>query len=941
MLIVLLLINRGALAQGPSPQAALGTAFTYQGRLNDASGPVTGTCDFTFALYDEAGSGTPPTGGTLLGTETKNGVQVSDGYFREEVDFGTGVFNGEARYLEIAVDCGSGSTTLSPRQPLTPTPYALYATRAPWSGLINRPAGLDDGDDDTTYSAGTGLSLGGGSFSLTTPYRLPQGCDPGQIPEWNGSAWTCGTDDVGTGGGGGDITAVNAGTGLTGGGPSGDVTLALDTSYTDGRYWSLTGNGGTTPGTHFLGTTDDQPLQLHVNGARILLLEPNSTSPNLIGGHSSNSTSDNPFGVTIGGGGNYSYPNLVTDHYGTIAGGVGNVVGDGDGSPGNLWYATIGGGYRNELMGAYGTIAGGRHNVATGSYSTIGGGYDNEITAIYATIGGGYGNVVTRTYATIGGGVGNRVTDDYATIGGGWENVVSGEYGVAGGGYWNTVSGMYTVVGGGRQNEAINDYATVGGGHQNDTTGYGATVPGGVKNWAGGDYSFAAGYWAKAAHRGSFVWAGFGNGTAEHVTSSAENQFLVRASGGVVFTTTDSAMLRLEPNATSPSLIGGHTSNAILEGAYGVFIGGGGNNTFGNRVIDHYGTIGGGLNNLIGSWNGDPTDAQYATICGGGGNQATGLYTTIGGGAGNQATYEYATVAGGYSNIATDENATVGGGSLNEAKGDSATVPGGSVNQAYGNYSFAAGRYAQALHQGSFVWADSTVAYFQSQRDKQFRVRAHGGVRFDVDVTSGQEEWVEIYDDGSDLITTSSGAHLTLGGAWTDSSDRDLKENFDAVDGQEVLAHVAELPITTWSYKAEDDSVRHMGPVAQDFYAAFGLGADDRHIAALDSSGVALAAIQGLYQRTQALEAENATLREQVKDLQEENATQQAQIDAIEERLTTLEDGGTGPSQPLKSKLAPGAGFLLAGLILVGTLSKRGPWFDRQHGKTRSSKEGE
>lgn len=129
-----LLVGGIALAQqdaGPtspqSPAAALGTGFTYQGYLTDGSGPVNDTCDFTFGLYDEAGSGTPPTGGTLLGTVSEPGKQVSDGYFSVELEFGADDFTGDARYLQITVDCGDGATTLSPRQPLTAVPYALYA----------------------------------------------------------------------------------------------------------------------------------------------------------------------------------------------------------------------------------------------------------------------------------------------------------------------------------------------------------------------------------------------------------------------------------------------------------------------------------------------------------------------------------------------------------------------------------------------------------------------------------------------------------------------------------------------------------------------------------------------------------------------------------------------------------------------------------------------
>jgi len=77
-------------------------------------------------------------------------------------------------------------------------------------------------------------------------------------------------------------------------------------------------------------------------------------------------------------------------------------------------------------------------------------------------------------------------------------------------------------------------------------------------------------------------------------------------------------------------------------------------------------------------------------------------------------------------------------------------------------------------------------------------------------------------------------------------SDRNLKEHIQPVDAHAVLAKLAALPIATWNYIADDPSVRHMGPMAQDFAAAFGLGEDDRHIHVIDASGVAMASLQAL-----------------------------------------------------------------------------------------------
>ncbi|HEY67233.1 MAG TPA: hypothetical protein G4N97_03055, partial [Thermoflexia bacterium] len=116
------------LAQGPgpreelAPQDTVGTAFTYQGRLTDGGSPANGHYDFKFQLYDAASDGNP-----VGSTVAQEDVAVSEGLFTVQLDFGTDAFTGEARWLEIGVRPGSGGTytILSPRQPLTPAPYAL------------------------------------------------------------------------------------------------------------------------------------------------------------------------------------------------------------------------------------------------------------------------------------------------------------------------------------------------------------------------------------------------------------------------------------------------------------------------------------------------------------------------------------------------------------------------------------------------------------------------------------------------------------------------------------------------------------------------------------------------------------------------------------------------------------------------------------------------
>ncbi|MGA2246084.1 MAG: FG-GAP-like repeat-containing protein [Verrucomicrobiota bacterium] len=116
------------------------------------------------------------------------------------------------------------------------------------------------------------------------------------------------------------------------------------------------------------------------------------------------------------------------------------------------------------------------------------------------------------------------------------------------------------------------------------------------------------------------------------------------------------------------------------------------------------------------------------------------------------------------------------------------------------------------------------------------------------------------------IVLTGTSGNVTAT-TFSSSSDRNLKENFTRIDPQEVLDRVVALPITEWSFKL-DTSTRHLGPMAQDFQAAFGLnGPDDKHIATVDAEGVALAAIQGLNQKLEEQKAENTALKTQLADL--------------------------------------------------------------------------
>ncbi len=161
-----------------------------------------------------------------------------------------------------------------------------------------------------------------------------------------------------------------------------------------------------------------------------------------------------------------------------------------------------------------------------------------------------------------------------------------------------------------------------------------------------------------------------------------------------------------------------------------------------------------------------------------------------------------------------------------------------------------------------------------------FELRNNGNTQFKIYNSAVDVGWVFLNDwfgyfrigvsgtSGNQFFLDTSG-NLTISGALTEYSDRNGKENFRTVDPQDVLEKVANIPISEWNYKADNDTLRHLGPMAQDFHAAFGLGQDNRHIATLDTSGVALAAIQGLYQQNVELKAELEALKRELAEIRE------------------------------------------------------------------------
>ena len=119
---------------------------------------------------------------------------------------------------------------------------------------------------------------------------------------------------------------------------------------------------------------------------------------------------------------------------------------------------------------------------------------------------------------------------------------------------------------------------------------------------------------------------------------------------------------------------------------------------------------------------------------------------------------------------------------------------------------------------------------------------------------------------GARMFLTSTG-NLDIDGTLTEGSDVNRKENIVPISNQDILEKLVQLPITEWQYKGTSE--RHIGPMAQDFHAAFALGRDETSIATVDKDGVSMAAIQAIYDRLLKVESENKALKEKVEKLEQ------------------------------------------------------------------------
>jgi hypothetical protein len=594
--------------------------------------------------------------------------------------------------------------------------------------------------------------------------------------------------------------------------------------------WSITGNTGTTPGTNYIGTNDDQAFEIHIGNSvssgtdgrgRVMRYETNATSANIIGGYRANSITAGVTTATIAGGGQNGAANTIASNCATISGGRGNTIGA------SSINATIAGGVSNAVTASAGngTISGGLGNViVSGDHTTIGGGFNNRINtgAFGVVIGGGTNNQVSSHTSVIGGGNGNIIntSSQFSTITGGnshsigsssFESVIVGgtvdtietsaPYSSITGGTSNAIRTTATrsTIGGGYDNEigSGSDRATIGGGEQNriNAGAYRTTISGGMQNvidvngrWGtigGGEQNYINGL--------SSVIAG---GTHDTIENGAQNGF-----------------------------IGGGDLNAIRASArYAVVAGGRTNQVL---ASSDYGVVSGGQNNVVSGSRSAIAGGEGLTLSG------TGSFGFLGGNVGANSM-----------SVSANNTTVLGNTDLWLANNDNAP----SQLRFYSDYN-TAGAFPNGTHYVSLQAPTALAA----------------DIQYTLPGTSGNV--------GDQLtVTAIAGSQVTLG--WAAPSDRRIKTDFLTLDGESILQKFRSVDLGTWRYMADPAGHRHYGIMAQDFKKLFGNDgrgeiSTDTTVNNIDMMGVSYLAIQGLEKRTSAGQAELDELRTMINALRE------------------------------------------------------------------------
>ena len=837
-----------------STARAQGTAFTYQGRLLSGTNATTGTYDLRFAVFDTLANGTGMQQGNAL---TNSSTLVSNGLFTVTLDFGN-QFPGALRWLEIAVRTNGAGTflTLTPRQPLNPAPYAVFAASANATNLVGTisSASLPDGLGGSGNTAnGVSATVGGGDNNTAGGGEATVGGGGGNTANGGDSTVSGGTGNTA----GGNLATVAGGAGNT---AAGNFSFAAghDAQATnDGSFvWADSQFG------NFYSISNDSFNVRAQGGVRFVTGGAGMTvDGNFIAGYAGNKIGSGVVNGFVGGGGDaVEGPNVAAGNYSAVLGGVGNTA-----------------------SGEYSTAMGAQ-STASGIYSIAGGGTANA-SAPFSTAMGNFVTASGRSSFAVGGG---------NTASGGWSAAMGGG---------TTASGMYSMAAGFYAN-ATNDGAFVWGDTQNapfsstNNDSFNVRAQGGARFVTGGTGMSVDGTVSAANFSGngagltnltasSAQLASIGNGNS----GSSANFFLGSAGNS---TTTGSYNTA---NGYQALFLNTTANNNTAEGYQALY-----HNTTGSA------NTASGLEALYNNTNGTQNTAYgegalYSNTSGSG-NIALGFF------AGQNITTGSSNIDIGNPGVATDTNiirigtpgvqtttllvGNVGIGTTTplkvlEVAGSAAAVSSGaSIDPSV------LLRLDNLTASGNTSSPNVAGIGFGNTSTRQAIVGGTFGNDYLDFYTGGLLTAPKMRIDFNGKVGIGTNApsqalhvigNILASGTITGSSDRNVKTNFAVVSPREVLDKVAGLPITRWNYDA-DLGVAHIGPMAQDFYAAFNVGMDDKHISMVDADGVALAAIQGLNQK---LNNELQQKQTEITELKAQNQSLEKRLEAIERFISKSE----------------------------------------------------
>jgi hypothetical protein len=837
----------------PATALAQGTAITYQGRLDSGGAPANGLYDLRFTVHDAA------SGGNQWGPALTNSpVAVSNGLFIVTLDFGAGVFNGGARWLEIAVRTNGGGdfTVLSPRQQLTAAPYAITAgsltgtlSASQLSGTI-APAHIASGSisgtmlatgavgsDQLADGAVTAAKLATVSnwFALTLTKPSPA---PGDF--FGQSLTSVGMDKVLIG-----VPSDDTGAAAAGAAYLFSTNGALITTFTNptpdvgdgfGHSVAVVGADRVLIGAYQddTGATDAGAAYLFNTQGALLLTLTNPTPA--VGDY---------FGCSVAAAGNGRL--LIgadfDDTGGTNAGAAylfstnGNLLATITKSTPVAWdsfgYAVAAVGNDRWLIGAPGDDTGTNAAGAAYLFST-----DGVQLTVFTNPAPAFGDWFSRSVAAVG--------TDRVLIGADRDDTGASDAGAA---YLFSTNGLLLATLS-KPAPAANDYfgisvAAVGpdrllvGAHSDDT----GTIS------TGAAYLFDTnGVWLLTVTNPT---PATGDRFGYAVAAAGTGQLLIGAPQDDTGGADTGAAYLITLESYSPGIIAaGVRAGAITAASFAD-----GTVLLPNQIPD-----------LPASkiTSGTLSDARLSANVAlrAGGNSFTGQQIVTGG-------------AVGIGTTAPDAPLHVQSGSVGVGLNSRTVLGVERVGDTFIQVLTTTSNYAGVVFGSAYNSLDASVRYnVWGKRDLSFRT--DNGTRMII-LTNG---YVGIANTSPTNLLMVANARCD-GSSWINASDRRLKQDFAPVDPQAVLEKVVALSVQQWSYQAQPDQ-RHLGPVAQDFHAAFGLGADETSIATVDADGVALAAIQGLNQK----------LEQKLEQKETEIAELKQRLSALEKLLQPMNPKG-------------------------------------------------